>query len=443
VLGYGRRRRRPPAGHAGLDAHGAWLGRRLRRLAREAPKTGALPPFELVFSSDNMLRVFGLQRSTAGPAPGPDELTYASLSSREAAHLLRAVAGPLSKGTYRPGPERAVVIPKRSGGTRTLRLRSILDRIVAAALAEALEPLLEGLFLPLSYGFRRGRSVWHLLADLEAAMIARNAWVVTVDDVRKAFDTVTIDQALGDFEGVVAEYEYLILIDAVLRGADRNRKEGICQGCPFSPTALNLHLHLANDLAFSQGDPPSPAAPKQHTDYVHDLATREVTIPFAARYADNLVYLTANVSEGNRARERAADRLKPTGLSLKGPGRPTDLRTGGAVDLLGLSLRYRKGTIGYSMADGALSSLEESLEEAHLATDPPQAARRAVCGWARAMGPAFESSAVNTVPTVLKLGTNHGFPGLLSEKEIRASWGAGYRSWLSLRATAVHRRGLD
>src|SRR4051812_1118692 len=119
MLGYGRLRRRPPTGHAGLDKRGAWLGRRLRRLAREGPEPGALPPFKLVFSRDNLLRIFKLRRSTAGPAPGPGGLTYASLSMPEAAHLLRAVSRSVWKRTYRPGPEREVPIPKRTGGTRT------------------------------------------------------------------------------------------------------------------------------------------------------------------------------------------------------------------------------------------------------------------------------------------------------------------------------------
>src|SRR5437764_432485 len=54
----------------------------------------------------------------------------------------------------------------------------------------------------------------------------------------------------------------------------------------------------------------------------------------AGRYADNIAHLTVDVSEGSRARERSAECLKANGLTLKGPGKPADLRSGGTVDLL-------------------------------------------------------------------------------------------------------------
>jgi Reverse transcriptase (RNA-dependent DNA polymerase) len=418
LLGYGHSTRRRISGYPAMTADAAWRRRQQRRQAEEAAEIGALLPFEAVFSTDNLLSTFDRLRVTGGPAPGPDRLLY-SISRREAAALCRALSASVLAGKYRPGPERLVRIPKRSGGTRTLRLRSVLDRVVASALTEALTPLTEAAFLPCSYGFRPGRSALHLLADMDAAMTAHDAWVVTEDDISKAFDSVQIDKVLADFEGMISEVDYLNLIGAILRGADTTRKEGICQGCPLSPLALNTHLHFAHDLVLKD----------------------RVTIPFAGRYADNLAYLTTNVTEGHQARKRAADRLKPIGMSLKGPGTPTDIRLGKSVNLLGISISARNGTVSYTLADDVLTGLEEALEEAHLASDPPQSARLAVLGWSRAMGPAFESSAATTIPTVLELCTDHGHRGILSKQEILAAWDAGYQSWLSLRKRAF--RGYD
>jgi hypothetical protein len=395
-------------------ASAAWRLRRFRREVQDAAEDGGLAPFKMVFSSDNLLRTLNGLRHAAGPAPGPDRLTYTDLSRREAASLCRAVSQSILAGVYQPGPERLVDIPKRSGGTRTLRLRSILDRVVAAALVEALTPLIEARFLPCSYGYRRGRNVLHLLADLDAAMTAHDAWIVTVEDVRKAFDSVKIDSIVADFKRVIGDDRYFNLIGATLRGADANRKEAICQGCPFSPIALNLHLH-----------------------HVHDLAIAHEVIPFAGRYADNIVYLTADASEGHQVLRRTADRLKAAGLSLKGPGIPIDLREGGSVVLLGLTVRHQNGAIRYTLAEGALTNLAVNLAEAHMAYDPPQAARMAVLGWVGAMGPTLEGNAATTAPGILTLLADHGLRGLLRKREIMEAWEAGHQAWRAIRRMAL------
>src|SRR5204862_195561 len=67
----------------------------------------------------------------------------------------------LLAGRYQPAAPRWVEIPKSdpAKGTRRLGILTIADRIVHAALKQILEPILEPLFLPTSFGFRPGRSV--------------------------------------------------------------------------------------------------------------------------------------------------------------------------------------------------------------------------------------------------------------------------------------------
>src|SRR5690348_6472323 len=115
----GGRRRRPPPLAAGSGG-------------------SAVLPFDAVFTADNLLATLDHLRQTGGPAPGIDGLTCADLSRREAAGLCRAVAKAVRAGTYRPQPERPVRIPKRTGGVRTLRLGTVLDRVVARTAADAL-----------------------------------------------------------------------------------------------------------------------------------------------------------------------------------------------------------------------------------------------------------------------------------------------------------------
>lgn len=50
-------------------------------------------------------------------------------------------------GTYRPQPHKLVEIVKKGGGTRTLRLAVIADRILVKAVAGAFGPFAESTFL--------------------------------------------------------------------------------------------------------------------------------------------------------------------------------------------------------------------------------------------------------------------------------------------------------
>ncbi len=64
----------------------------------------------------------------------------------------------LSSGTYFPPPVRAVDIPKRDGGSRTLGVPTVADRIAQTVVRLYLEPCVEPMFHPDSYGYRPGRS---------------------------------------------------------------------------------------------------------------------------------------------------------------------------------------------------------------------------------------------------------------------------------------------
>src|SRR4051812_20475855 len=63
----------------------------------------------------------------------------------------------MASGSYFPGPVRAVEIPKK-GGTRVLGIPNVIDRVAQTAAVLALEPEVERIFHPDSYGYRPGRS---------------------------------------------------------------------------------------------------------------------------------------------------------------------------------------------------------------------------------------------------------------------------------------------
>src|SRR4051812_31848050 len=71
----------------------------------------------------------------------------------------------LSSGSYMPPPVRAVEIPKADGrSVRVLGVPTVADRVAQTVVKLYLEPSVEPIFHPDSYGYRPGRSAHDALA---------------------------------------------------------------------------------------------------------------------------------------------------------------------------------------------------------------------------------------------------------------------------------------
>lgn len=369
---------------------------------------------------ENLLVAYEECRRDGGQAPGVDGLTYSDLSRTEVGQALRVVSRAILARRYRPCPPRLIRVPKPNGGCRELRLATIIDRAVSTALAEAITPGLDTLFLPQVYGFRPRRGIWDMLVDIERTMNREDRWVVAQDDIRHAFPSVRIDDVLDDFRLHIADPGTLWLLGTVLRGhAGQARTLGIDQGSAVSPAALNLRLHHCLDLPLSAAGPGTP--------------------PWL-RYADDVVFLTRGVTEGHQALQRAHDLLQTAGFTCKtDAGPPTDLRRQGArAEILGYQVHRQANGLGYHLGKKAWRNLAKALEAAHMEPHPTHAAQQCVLGWLSAHGPALESATEHEIlagihRTAARLGYREPGDQQVLTRQLREA----RDRWLRLRTQAM------
>jgi len=103
-----------------------------------------------------------------GGAAGVDKQTIEQFEA-DLQNNLYKLWNRMSSGSYFPPAVRAVPIPKKSGGHRVLGVPTVADRVAQMVVKQLIEPDLEPVFLPDSYGYRPGKSA------LDAIGVTRQA----------------------------------------------------------------------------------------------------------------------------------------------------------------------------------------------------------------------------------------------------------------------------
>jgi RNA-directed DNA polymerase len=209
----------------------------------------------------------------------------------------------MSSGSYFPGPVRAVEIPKNGGGARVLGIPNVIDRVAQTAISLWLEPGLEKIFHPDSYGYRPGRSQHDALAVCRKRCWEYD-WAVDLD-VRAFFDSVPWDLMLRAVARQTDQKWVLLYLERCLKapmqkadGTLVQRTRGTPQGGPVSPLIANLFLHWAFD----------------------DWLSREFPQVRFERFADDAVIHCVSEDQARRVLAAVTARLSGVGLEVH-PGK--------------------------------------------------------------------------------------------------------------------------
>lgn len=203
--------------------------------------------FETLCEPQALLAGFKTVKRNRG-SPGIDGISVTEFESRLSEELSQ-LSKELENWTYKPKPVRRVEIPKpgKNAGVRILGVPCIRDRVVQSTIKQLLEPILEPMFSPNSYGFRPNRN--QSQAVDAALAIVKSGKEITVDiDLSKFFDRVSHDRLMSRLSQVVADKRILRLIGITLRSGVMSNGllspsfEGTVQGSPLSPLLSNFVL---------------------------------------------------------------------------------------------------------------------------------------------------------------------------------------------------------
>jgi len=295
-----------------------------------------------------MLRLgwFRIQ-NTRKASHGVDNVTIAQFKARIDDELSK-LAHELKSGEYRARPLFRVQIPKVAGGTRTLGIPCVRDRVVQSACLMLMEPIFETLFSRYSFAFRPHRRAYQALSMARSMIKTGRTWAV-IADIKKCFDSIDHDvllrlvsQRVGD-KDTLALIRHWLTVDVLDFGEFVPIEVGVPQGASISPLLANAYL-----------DP-------------LDKHFEKLGISFV-RYADDIIILIKSEDEAQKALQILQNfLLEPLHLELK-PAKTNITAVAAGFDYLGFRIDQDRITIRQSKIDEVQNMLLEYIKTLGLPT---------------------------------------------------------------------------
>ena len=252
-------------------------------------------PFSI--SKHLVAKAYRLVKANRGAA-GVDRQTVEAFEEDLKGNLYK-IWNRMSSGSYFPPPVRLVEIPKGDGRMRPLGIPTVADRVAQMVVKLTLEPLVEPVFHPDSYGYRPGKSA------LDAVGVARKRcwrmdWVIDLD-IRDFFGSLDHDLLLKAVRHHTELKRIHLYVERWLKapvqrvdGTLEARTAGTPQGGVISPLLANLFMHYAFDEWMRRTFP---------------------SVPFE-RYADDVVIHCVSQAQARSVLAAVRKRLSECNLEL-------------------------------------------------------------------------------------------------------------------------------
>lgn len=155
--------------------------------------------------------------------------------------------------TYQPFPCKQVIIPKKNGSQRELKIPTVRDRIVQQALLNVLYPLIDRKFSPASFAYRPKLSYINAVEKVADWRDLGYHWVLDADIV-KFFDNIDHRRLLKELRlyidnpGILCLIKSWISVGVLTEEGLILPQKGLPQGAVVSPILANIYLHEFDNL---------------------------------------------------------------------------------------------------------------------------------------------------------------------------------------------------